>query len=68
MWKQHFWYLTTPSKDSYKIHPLAEDNEDYVNIRCLKVILENDHLKKQINVQREEIQKLKKEIEQKKLK
>lgn len=23
IWKEHFWYLTTPPKETYKIHPLA---------------------------------------------
>ncbi len=45
IWKQHFWYLTTPPKQTYKIHPLAEDNLDYINLNCNKVKTENKNLR-----------------------
>ena len=56
LWKEHFWYLTSPPKETYRLHPLAEDNLDYVNLECLKVIRENYQLQDEINRQRKEMQ------------
>jgi|JI61114C2RNA_FD_contig_61_1642330_length_642_multi_1_in_0_out_0_1 hypothetical protein len=36
-WREHFYYLTTSLKDTYKTHPFAEENDDYINLRHNKI-------------------------------
>lgn len=51
-------------KDTYKIHPEAEDNEDYINIECLQITEANQRLKQQILSQKQQITQLQQQLEQ----
>ena len=64
VWREHFWYLTSPPKETYKLHPLAEDNHDYVNLSCLRYVNENQQLQIEISKQRKQMQELRDQIEQ----
>jgi hypothetical protein len=47
-WKEYFDHLATRKQDSYGFEPMAEDNDDYLNIAALKVDADNERLRKEI--------------------
>lgn len=65
IWKEHFWYLTSPPKETYQIHPLAEDNSDYIGLLCIQAQAEKNKLQSEIEEQKNLIEKLKQQIQSK---
>lgn len=50
-WKEHFFYLTTNLRDSYRMHPFAEDNHDYLKLLHDQLKLNTDSLRKKVSEQ-----------------
>jgi hypothetical protein len=44
IWKEHFGDMISRNKDHYGFEEIAEDNDDYLNLYCLRLKEENQQL------------------------